>query len=256
MSEEFTICLADRKIGICCTFEETAARCRDYRTDGEGEIQIAVTRRDLEHEREKAFRGSAVRGDKTAAVSDPELEALALYRKIAETMPAFDTWLMHGSAVSTEGEAVIFAAASGVGKSTHTALWLEQIPGVFVVNGDKPLLNIRNGTCYVCGTPWAGKEGWNRNLLVPLKAICLLSRGKENQIREISFKEAFPVLLQQTYRPEEAEALEKTLGLLQRLDGMVRFYDLVCRPDPEAAQTAYKALFRREGNDGEQNDIL
>ena len=84
----------------------------------------------------------------------------------------------------------------------------------------------------------------------------LLSRGKENHIREISFEEAFPLLLRQTYRPEEAEALEKTLGLLQRLDGMVRFYDLVCRPDPEAAQTAYKALFRREGNDGEQNDIL
>ena len=31
----------------------------------------------------------------------------------------------------------------GVGKTTHTKLWLDNIPGSFVVNGDKPLIRAR-----------------------------------------------------------------------------------------------------------------
>lgn len=33
----------------------------------------------------------------------------------------------------------------GVGKTTHTKLWLDNIPGSFVVNGDKPLIRARSG---------------------------------------------------------------------------------------------------------------
>ena len=124
---QFTISLAGRKIGIRCSYEQTCSRCRDYLTEEEAELEFVITREDLEHERERTLRESGADGKKTTNVSDTELEALALYRKIAEALPEYATWLMHGSAVCVGDEAVLFAAESGVGKSTHTALWLEQM---------------------------------------------------------------------------------------------------------------------------------
>ena len=55
--------------------------------------------------------------------SDAYLETLAIYRKIAEKMPAYDTFLFHGSAISVDGKAYIFTAKSSTGKSTHARLW-------------------------------------------------------------------------------------------------------------------------------------
>ncbi len=246
MKQVFTIGLAGKRIRVGCFYDSTQVRCKEYLTDGKEDLKIIISREDLKLERERNSRESGLGGEKN--VSDAELEMLALYRQIAEKMPWFDIWLMHGSAVCVEGEAVVFTAPSGVGKSTHTALWLEQIPDCFVVNGDKPLLRFHEERCFVCGTPWAGKEGWNRNVLVPLRAICQISRGTENQIREISFREAFPMLLQQSYRPEDVPAMERMLELLHRLEGTVRFYSLVCNRDPKAAHTAYGLIYHGKEN--------
>ena len=254
MKQEFTIGLEGIRIRVGCFYERTSVRCRDYLTGGKEDLKIVISREDLERERQKNSR--ECEPDKEKTVSGAQLEMLARYRQIAEKMPWFDTWLMHGSAVCAEGEAVLFTAPSGVGKSTHTALWLEQISGSFVVNGDKPLLSLHKEGCFVCGTPWAGKEGWYRNVLIPLKAICLLGRGTENRIREISFQEAFPMLLQQSYRPEDTAALEKTLELLHRLEGTVRFYSLMCNRDPEAARTAYGSIYHGEEKNEREDDIV
>ena len=53
-------------------------------------------------------------------------EGLCLYRKICHQLSRYDAFLMHASAVAVDGEAYVFAAPSGTGKTTHTRLWLEQ----------------------------------------------------------------------------------------------------------------------------------
>ena len=58
------------------------------------------------------------------------------------------------------------------------------------------------------------------------------------------------MLLQQTYRPERTDALEKTLELLQQLEKTVRFYHLECNREPEAARIAFKAILSGERKDG------
>ena len=148
---------------------------------------------------------------------------------------------MHGSVVAVDNEAYMFTALSGTGKSTHTNLWLKNIPGSFIVNGDKPLLQVSDRT-YICGTPWAGKERLQTNTTVPLKAIVLLERGEKNEITEVSFQEALPILLTQTHRNADREHMFKTLGLLQKTAETVRFYRLKCNMEDEAALVAYHCM--------------
>lgn len=132
---------------------------------------------------------------------------------------------MHGAIIVLNGCAFFFAAPSGTGKSTHILRWLERCPDAFVVNGDKPFIKFNDdGTVLACGSPWAGKENLYTNTMVPLKSIILMERAEDNHIERISFAEAFPKLLQQTYRPEDPDKMRKTLKLMQRLNPAVSFW--------------------------------
>ena len=111
-----------------------------------------------------------------------------------------------------------------------------------MVNGDKPLLRLRDGICEVCGTPWSGKEGLNRNGIVPLRAICFLSRAAENRIEELSFREAAPLLLQQSYRSCDSLIMQKTMTMIRALGDCTRFYRLFCNMEPEAAFVSWNGM--------------
>ena len=240
---EFQITLAGRQIGIRSLHDEVFHLCRDYLSDApEVSFLVETTPEDIRFEQEKSLREAALEGKPAGFYPEPYLETLAVYRKIAARMPEYGTWLMHGSAVAVGEEAFLFTAASGTGKTTHTRLWLEQIPEAYVVNGDKPLLRLRNGFCEVSGTPWSGKENMNRNVIVPLRAICFLNRGAENRIEEISFREAAPLLLQQSYRSNDSSAMQKTMALVKSLGDCVRFYRLFCNMEPEAALVARNGM--------------
>ena len=241
--KEFQITLAGQPLGIRSMYDEVFHLCREYLSDTqEPSFHIETKPEDIRFEQEKSLREAALEGKPAMLYPDPYLETLAVYRKIAARMPEYDTWLMHGSAVAVGEEAFLFTAASGTGKTTHTRLWLEQIPGAYVVNGDKPLLRIRDGLCEVCGTPWSGKENMNRNVTVRLRAICFLHRGAENRIEEISFRDAAPHLLQQSFRCRNPSVMKKTMTLIRSLGDCVRFYRLFCNMDPEAALVSWNGM--------------
>ena len=215
--------------------------CAGYLTDAAPAVTVRTVPEDLAREREKAAREAVLEGLPPVDWDDGYLETLAVYRKIATALLEYDCLLMHGAAVAVGTSAWLFTAPSGTGKTTHIRFWLDRVPGAFAVNGDKPLLRVGERV-EVCGTPWAGKEGLNRNVTVPLRGIVLLERAEENAIAPASFSEALPRLLQQTYRPPEAAALRRTLELLRSLGGRVRLWRLGCTPEPEAADTAWAAL--------------
>lgn len=243
---EFQISLAGQAIGIRSLHDEVFHLCRDYLSDApEVSFRIETEPEDLRFEQEKSLREAALEGKPALLYPEPYLETLAVYRRIAAGMLEYDTWLMHGSAVAVDDEAFLFTAASGTGKTTHTRLWLEQIPGAYVVNGDKPLLRMRDGFCEVCGTPWSGKENMNRNVIVPLRAVCFLRRGTENRIEEISFREAAPDLIQQSFRHKDPIVMQKTMALVKLLGNCVRFYRLFCNMEPEAALVSWSGMKNR-----------
>lgn len=216
---------------------------KDYLTDAPADIQVITSMDDIVYERNRAAREDRLEGIPLRRFPDQYLETLAIYRKIAVEMLRHDTLLFHGSAISVDGEGFLFTAKSGTGKSTHTRLWREMFGDrAVMVNDDKPLLKIEDDRVMVCGTPWDGKHCLGTNIMVPLKGLCILTRAEENHIQRISASEAMPMLLQQSFRPDDPVAVAKLLGLLEKMAQRVGLYRLGCNMDPEAAAVAYQGM--------------
>lgn len=208
---------------------------RGYRSDEQPEISIAIGEGDIAAERARSeLEGSA---------SDNVYESLAAHRKLSDALLERNVLLMHCSAVAVDGAAYLFTAKSGVGKSTHARFWREKFgERAVMVNDDKPYLMMTPDGVFVCGSPWSGKERLNANVQVPLKAVCLLRRGSENSIREISAREAMPFVYRQTYRPDDERLMERSFALTARLLDSARLYVLKCTPTIEAADVAWKGM--------------
>ena len=228
---EFKIGLAGRIVGISSIYDEVYELCRDYLIGEENltsdeDFHVTISQDDIEFEREKSIKEAIFERIVPYDYEESYYETLAVYRKIAVEMLKYDTWLMHGAVVGVNDQAVLFTAQSGVGKTTHMRLWLKNLENVYVVNGDQPLVKVGKDIM-VCGSPWCGKEGWNNNVVVPLKAIVVMERGVKNSIVEISMNEALAELLRQVYKPSNSAKMGKTLQLLSLLEGRTKFYRFI-----------------------------
>ena len=224
---------ADVNVQVDAIHSAVSLLCTGYETQGTADFSVKTEQKDIGYERSRADRPDC---------SDAYLETLAVYRRIAERMPEYNAFLFHGSAIAVDGEAYLFTAKSGTGKSTHARLWREMLgERAVMVNDDKPLIRVHpDGAATVYGTPWDGKHRLSSNIAVPLRAICILEQAKENRIREIAREEALTMLLQQAYRPADPAALSKTLTLIDRMN--VKLYRLGCRIDIEAAELSYNTM--------------
>ena len=239
----FTIKIADRIAAVRAMFPGTRDHCRDYLFDGAADFTLEITPADIAFEREKSAREDQLEGDPVREFSDAYLETIAVQRKLAEQLFAWDTLLFHGSVVAVDGVGYLFTAKSGTGKSTHTRLWREVLGSrAVMINDDKPFLRLTEGGVLACGSPWNGKHGLGSNLCVPLKAVCILERGEENRICSIGAREALPMLIQQSNRPLDRKWMPKYLDMLDKLAGGVEFYRLACNMEPGAALVSYRAM--------------
>ncbi len=226
-----TIRIAEHTFCIDNKFPYTETLCRNYRVP---DCAAPVMRATLEEIRTEN------RDD--AAYSDSYLESLAIYRKICAHLLADNVVLFHCSALAVDGEAVLFTAPSGTGKSTHARLWREQFGArVTTINDDKPLLAISKMHAVVYGTPWCGKHGLETNTSAPVRAIFLLEQSPHNTATRLTPNAAFPMLLHQTHRFGEAADMQKILTLTRQLSQHAALFGLKCNISSEAVMTAYHA---------------
>lgn len=230
MAVQFTLKVADIPVAVICLYESTRSFCRGYLTEEPAQIHLTVTRENIDRERKEL-----------PEASDGQLEITALLRLLAERLLPEGLLFFHGCCVVADGEGYLFTAPSGTGKSTHARLWLKNIPGSWILNGDKPFLGIRDGVPTVFGTPWKGKEGWGENASVPLKAICIVTRGAYNWTEPITVNEAFPRLLTQSFRPDSMELLP-VVQFFVRLGDKVSYYRMTCNMEDEAALVSWRAM--------------
>ena len=159
------------------------------------------------------------------------------------TLLDYNGCMIHASAVMLEGQAYLFSAHSGTGKSTHTGLWRQYFgERAVILNDDKPALRQEPDGLWVYGTPFSGKTDLNVNERAPLKAICMLEQGPHNRIRRLSPADALPLLIQQTIRPAVPRRMN---ALLERLDEILRHipvYHMACTISEEAVKTSYEAM--------------
>ncbi len=155
----------------------------------------------------------------------------------------FSCIMLHSSAVVVDGKAYLFSAKSGTGKSTHTALWLKMLGDkAYILNDDKPAIRLIDGKVKAFGTPFSGKSDLHRNIGVDIGAICFIERAEENSIKEITTREALPLIFAQIPFTSEGEALPKTLDVLDKLLSQIPVYKLSCNMDISAAELSYNTL--------------
>ena len=237
---EFTVKLADIPLRIRTIHPELRHFLRDWLSAEEPELSLEMQPADMERERRLDAENRALEGLPPSRSSDCNLEMLAVYRKLAEELVERDILLFHGSALSMDGKGYILTAPSGTGKSTHARLWREHFgERVTMVNDDKPFLKIADDGVTVYGSPWSGKHRLDTNTSVPLHAIAVIERAKENSIERMSPLDAVAVLLQQAYREEEMEGI---VPLALKLAEMIPVYKLHCNMEPEAAEIAYEGM--------------
>lgn len=167
------------------------------------------------------------------------LEESGIFRVLAEHGGV----VLHSSYVLTQqGEAVLFSAPSGTGKSTQAELW-RKFAGARVINGDRALIKAKNGAT-ANGILFSGTSGISENVTAPLRAIVLLRQSEKNEIRVASGKEAFMRLLPQcSYYPDEEENLRLVTGILAEVISAVPVYDFGCVPGESAVAALNEVLY-------------
>ncbi|MBQ7379366.1 MAG: hypothetical protein IJW70_06750 [Clostridia bacterium] len=176
----------------------------------------------------------------TAPMAESYLINRALCRKMAE----YDAYLFHSSVITYRGKCIAFSGKRGTGKSTHTALWREKLgKEVTVINGDKPLLALRNGELIAYGTPWCGKEGWQTNTSARLDAVVFLEQAKINAINPIDKQTFTHKISEQILPPANRDTADKFVELLHHTVEHVPAYVLSCNMSTAAVDTVIGELY-------------
>ena len=240
---DFTMEIAGLVVCVKPLFESTKEYCRPYLTDKAPGISVRVTPEDLAFAQMLLDQEADEEGLKRRKFTEPFLERTSIQRRVADALLEKDTLMLHGSTVAVDQKAYLFTAPCGTGKSTHTRLWREVFGDrAVMVNDDKPFLQITEDGVFAYGSPWSGKHGLATNVRVPLKGICSLRRGKENQIRPADPENLVGLLRHQAHTPVEQPLQAKVSVLVDRLTALVPLWEMECNKEPDAAKIAYSAM--------------
>ena len=210
--------------------------CEDYLSQDQfspADIYAKVTRDEFEKER-----------DLTGRFPDYYVENACMYRSICRELPKFNRMVLHASVLDYQGNGYAFLGKSGVGKTTHTNLWLQHFNGVKIVNGDKPILHIGEKNVVAYGTPWMGKERHGEKSSTPLKALCFLEQSPENEMTRLSKETALKRLFLQILLPTDKDCAALTLELLDKLVNNVDCYLLKCNVSTQAATLSFETMVK------------
>lgn len=149
---------------------------------------------------------------------------------------AYKTIKIHASVIEKDGKALLFLGPSGTGKSTHSRLWLQYVPGAFLLNDDEPIMKIiEAGSVLVYGAPWSGSTPCYHNASAKVAGIVHLYQSPENKLTRLHGIEALSVVMKQTaiFRSDPNNK-EMVFNIISDILSSVPVYRLDCRPDKEA----------------------
>lgn len=226
--------IADLNILIEPLYDSTLERLKPYITDRtDYDFQIKVTQNDLND-----FCTHSSSDSSPQSAENPFI----LTQICEKTLEFYNGFFFHSSSLMLDGEAYVFSAPSGTGKSTHTALWRKRFgERVAMINDDKPIIRKKGDIFYIYGTPWMGKADIGNNISAPIKAVYILQRGTENIARRVEPGKVFKQLLEATVMPADKENMSTLLGLLDEFFSTTPLFLLTCNTDDDAVETAYSA---------------
>lgn len=152
----------------------------------------------------------------------------------------FGAFVLHASAVLLDDKVYMFSAPSGIGKSTHAALWRKCF-GAEIINDDKPLIRYENGFFTAYGTPWCGSGFERLNKHGKVKALFFIKRGEVNKLHRFDREKALYLLLESMYRPAGDSDMDALIGTLGSFVSHTRILGLECTMQDDAASFALNA---------------
>ena len=169
----------------------------------------------------------------------------ALMMAYAFATAEMKTMLVHASVIRCEGKGYLMTAPSGTGKSTHTRLWYENIPGCDLMNDDNPVVRVEGDKATIYGSPWSGKTPCYRNIQAPIGAFIRIKQRPENAIRSLETLEAFIELLSAMSNMKWDRRVYN--GICTGITELLRLcpiYELGCLPDAAAAHLCHDTVLR------------
>ena len=179
-------------------------------------------------------------------IADPSRLRFALWLAYCMTAVGYARMPIHSSVVVCDDKAVMCLGESGTGKSTHTRLWMGNIPNTHLLNDDSPILAVNpDGIPVVYGSPWSGKTDCFRQEHFPLAALLRLEQKPENTIRRLTTIEAF-ASLQPSCPPamsHDERCLDMVVSFVSKVIQKVPVYRLGCLPDAAAARLSHTTIY-------------
>ena len=153
------------------------------------------------------------------------------------------TLLLHASVTRYEGRGNLFFGVSGTGKSTHSRLWHEYVPGSDLMNDDNPIIRFEEDRCLVYGSPWSGKTLCYRNVVAPVNALVRLEQYPENRIERLAPLQAYASVIAavSTIRWNH-DTMSLLVPTVERVAMTIPCFQLKCRPDEEAVRICKEAI--------------
>ncbi|MBQ7744957.1 MAG: hypothetical protein IJT85_05240 [Ruminococcus sp.] len=224
--------IADLVTEFTPRYDETRRLAEPFEYNGERktDIRLNISEKYLSNLMSKSAKGSTIE----------KMENFALSGAFNRGIIAYNTMLVHSSALIYNNGAYLFSGNSGVGKSTHTRLWLKAFGDrVHIMNDDKPVVRIYDDKAVAYGTPFDGGSGIALNENYPLKAIIFIERAEENSIRIPGKREIIQRLYFQTARMIDRDTAERLLLNIEKLLQSAKFFVLSCNTDISAAYLAF-----------------
>ena len=219
--------------------------CREYWITNESpDFIVSITEKEVEEERILCYSSYTTTDLKSNQYLYGRIELMLVLRKIADRFLEYDIVLVHGTVVYDGQRGILLSAPSGTGKTTRAKRLMAEKPGIEIINGDKPFLKIIEGQTIAYGTPWCGKEFYNKNQVVPINTILLLERSENTFLEEVSFTEALPFLINQTYFPPVEGGILKVINLLKQMKCNVKIIRYCSRSDASDIIEAYNYCCR------------
>lgn len=156
--------------------------------------------------------------------------------------------LMHASVPMVGKQGFLFLGKSGMGKSTHSRLWLAAYSEVHLLNDDNPAVryDAEAQKAYVYGTPWSGKTPCYRNLRREIGGFLRLHQAPHNEIHRQKPVEAFSSILSSCSSMIWDKALYSAIcDTIGHIVTCTPCYDLECLPDLEAARLSHDTMISR-----------
>ena len=226
--------IADLYVSLECA-ERTMKRAEKYYltdSDINPDISIKTTPEEI---------ADIYRLDWTEEVKAYVYEGKLFYSELARR---FNGMMIHSSAVVLDGNAYLFSAPSGTGKSTHTRLWLQKFENrAYILNDDKPAVRIMPDGIFVYGTPWRGKDDVSINKKAPLKGICFLNRDKTNWIKTMDTESKVVNLYHSAIKKVDKEVALKQLDIIENIIKKIPIYEMGCNISEESVEVSYNKMF-------------